>query len=76
MIKRLIACGAIGAVSTHDMGVFQLAPELMARVTLVHFRETVHGDEMTFDYRMHPGPVQAGNALKLMKQIGLDVPQS
>jgi DNA mismatch repair ATPase MutS len=74
VIGRLIARGAIGAVSTHDMGLCELSPELMARVELVHFRESVQGDEMTFDYRMHPGPVKAGNALQLMRQIGLDVP--
>ncbi|HEY2407205.1 MAG TPA: MutS family DNA mismatch repair protein [Polyangiaceae bacterium] len=74
VIGRLIARGAIGAVSTHDMGLCELSPDLMARVELVHFRESVQGDEMTFDYRMHEGPVQAGNALKLMRQIGLDVP--
>jgi len=74
VIGELIRRGALGAVSTHDMGLCELSPELMKRVTLIHFRESVKNDEMTFDYKAHPGPVQAGNALRLMRQIGLDVP--
>jgi len=29
---------------------------------------------MTFDYRLRPGLVTAGNALRLMRLLGLDVP--
>jgi MutS domain V len=74
VIAELLKRGALGAVSTHDMGLCELSPELMARVTLIHFRESVVGSEMSFDYKAHPGPVQAGNALRLMRRIGLDVP--
>jgi hypothetical protein len=74
VIGELIQRGALGAVSTHDMGLAELAPELMKRVTLIHFRETVKDNEMSFDYKAHPGPVQAGNALRLMRRIGLNVP--
>jgi hypothetical protein len=74
VIAELIKRGALGAVSTHDMGLCELSPELMARVTLIHFRESVVGSEMSFDYKAHPGPVQAGNALRLMRRIGLEVP--
>ena len=45
----------------------------MSRVTLIHFRESVKNNEMSFDYKAHPGPVQAGNALRLMRRIGLEV---
>ncbi len=74
VIGELIQRGALGAVSTHDMGLAELEPALMARVTLIHFRETVRDNEMSFDYKAHPGPVQAGNALRLMRRIGLEVP--
>jgi MutS domain V len=74
VIAELLKRGALGAVSTHDMGLCELSPELMARVTLIHFRESVVGSEMSFDYKAHPGPVQAGNALRLMRRIGLEVP--
>jgi hypothetical protein len=29
---------------------------------------------MTFDYKLRPGPVTAGNALRLMRLLGLNVP--
>ncbi|MEI9940808.1 MAG: DNA mismatch repair protein MutS [Pseudomonadota bacterium] len=74
VIGELIKRGALGAVSTHDMGLAELEPALMSRVTLIHFRESVKDNEMSFDYKAHPGPVQAGNALRLMRRIGLDVP--
>ena len=74
VIGELIQRGALGAVSTHDMGLAELEPALMSRVTLIHFRESVKDNEMSFDYKAHPGPVQAGNALRLMRRIGLEVP--
>jgi hypothetical protein len=43
-------------------------------VQSVHFRETVQDGKMTFDYRLRRGPVTGGNALRLMRSLGLDVP--
>jgi len=40
----------------------------------VHFRETVSGGEMTFDYALREGPVKGGNALRVMQLAGLGVP--
>lgn len=74
VLAELLARGAIGAVSTHDAGLCQLPEPLMAAVEQVHFRESVRGDVMTFDYRLRPGPVVAGNALRLMRSVGLPVP--
>ncbi|MBN2191886.1 MAG: DNA mismatch repair protein MutS [Polyangiaceae bacterium] len=74
VLAELVASGASGAVSTHDMELVKLPPELADRVELVHFREAVTGDRMTFDYRLRIGPVRAGNALRLMRLVGLPVP--
>lgn len=74
VLAELIARGAIGAVSTHDMELCQLPDELMGHVAQVHFQEDVKDGAMTFDYRLRQGPVTAGNALRLMKIVGLDVP--
>ena len=74
VLAQLLERGAIGAVSTHDMGLCQLEGELMQRVKQVHFRESVKDDEMTFDFKLREGPVTAGNALRLMRLIGIDVP--
>jgi DNA mismatch repair ATPase MutS len=46
----------------------------MHKVRTVHLRESVDGERMTFDYKVRPGPVSGGNALLLMRSLGLDVP--
>jgi hypothetical protein len=76
MMAQLLQRGALGAVSTHDMELCRLTPELMSHVELVHLREDVKGQEMTFDYRLRQGPVSEGNALRLMRRIGLEVPEA
>jgi MutS domain V len=75
ILSELLQRGALGAVSTHDMELCRLSPELMSHVRLVHLREDVEGQEMTFDYRLRAGPVSEGNALRLMRRIGLPVPE-
>jgi len=74
ILAELLQRGAIGAVSTHDIGLCRLPGELMARVEQFHFRESVENGKMTFDYRLRPGPVRGGNALRLMRLVGLPVP--
>jgi len=74
LLSELLRIGAVGAASTHDMRLTRLPETLSDRVQLVHFRESIKGGEMTFDYQLRPGPVTAGNALRLMRLVGLDVP--
>jgi DNA mismatch repair ATPase MutS len=74
VLAELLARGAIGAVSTHDAALCRLPEPLMGTVEQLHFRESVANDVMTFDYRLRPGPVVAGNALRLMRSVGLPVP--
>jgi hypothetical protein len=74
LLAELLRHDASGAVSTHDEELCRLPSELMSRVKLVHFRETVKDDKMTFDYLLREGPVKAGNALRVMRLAGLDVP--
>jgi hypothetical protein len=76
ILGELLHRGALGAVSTHDMELCRLSPELMTHTRLVHLREDVKGQEMTFDYRLREGPVSEGNALRLMRRIGLEVPEA
>jgi len=71
VVRELVERGAIGAVSTHDLGITALARELPARVDNVHFEEQVEGDAMTFDYVLRPGVVHSSNALRLMRALGI-----
>lgn len=74
LLAELLKRGALGAISTHDQELCLLPDDLMEKVRLVHLRESVQNGQMTFDYKVYPGPVISGNALRLMRQVGLDVP--
>ncbi|MEO8877301.1 MAG: DNA mismatch repair protein MutS [Polyangiaceae bacterium] len=69
--RELVAAGAIGAISTHDLAIGDLEQELGSRVKNVHFEEQVVEEKMTFDYKLRDGVVQSSNALRLMKIVGL-----
>lgn len=74
VLSRLLRGNAVGAVSTHDLALCELSGDLADRLRLVHFRENAEHDQMTFDYLLREGPVTEGNALRLMRGLGLDVP--
>ncbi len=71
---HLTAAGAIGALSSHDLGLAGLEAESGGRVLSVHFEEQVEAGKMSFDYKLKPGVVTSGNALRLMRDLGLPVP--
>jgi hypothetical protein len=71
--RHLLAAGAIGAMTTHDLNLAAEEP-LVSAARLVHFTETVdeHGG-MRFDYRLLDGLATSRNALRLMRLIGIDL---
>ncbi|HEY8089594.1 MAG TPA: MutS family DNA mismatch repair protein [Polyangiaceae bacterium] len=73
VVRDLVGRGALGAVSTHDLGITALERELGGVVENVHFEEQVSGETMTFDYVLRPGIVQSSNALRLMRAVGIAV---
>jgi hypothetical protein len=73
VVIHLLSRGAIGAVSSHDLGLADIEAESAGRVRNVHFQELAEGDRMTFDYKLKPGVVTSANALRLMKLIGIAV---
>jgi hypothetical protein len=77
VIDYLLAHGATGIVTTHDLSLAQL-PELAAVSQRAHFTESFTRDPegltMRFDYRLHPGLATSTNALKLMEMAGLPLP--
>ena len=74
VVDHLLGCEAIGAVTTHDLELARDA-QFTARADSFHLQETLTGSgpsiSMTFDYRLRPGPAQAGNALQLLRMLGL-----
>jgi hypothetical protein len=73
ILMELLDQSAMGAVSTHDLGLGDLEKERPDGVRNVHFEEQVQGEVMSFDYKLRSGIVQSSNALRLMKIVGLDV---
>ena len=73
VVKSLVAHGAIGMVTTHDLALTQIADSLGTHAANVHFQDRLEDGKLLFDYRLSPGIVQTSNALDLMRSIGLEV---
>lgn len=73
VVKGLVARGALGLVTTHDLALTRMETELNGRARNVHFQDELKDGQMYFDYRMHPGVVERSNALELMRAVGLEV---
>ncbi|HXV75902.1 MAG TPA: hypothetical protein VD788_06230, partial [Candidatus Polarisedimenticolaceae bacterium] len=73
LIRRLIEQGAVGLVTTHDLALVRVAEELAPHAANVHFEDRLEGERIVFDYRLRDGVVQRGNAVELMRAIGLPV---
>jgi DNA mismatch repair ATPase MutS len=71
VIGHLVACGAIGVVSTHDLALAEMAGAARLAHFSEHFVDGPDGPEMRFDYTLRPGLAVTTNALKLMAIVGL-----
>ena len=73
VIQSLVAHGAIGLVTTHDLALADITGTLGERARNVHFEDHIENGEIRFDYHLRPGVVERSNALELMRAVGLDV---
>jgi DNA mismatch repair ATPase MutS len=73
LLRNLIARGAIGLTTTHDLALTAIADDTDGRAVNVHFEDQLKDGQLVFDYVMRPGPVTHSNALELMKAVGLPV---
>lgn len=73
IVRTLVERGAIGLITSHDLALTEIAGLMAPRAANVHFEDAIEGDRLVFDYRLREGAVQRGNALLLMRSIGLDV---
>jgi DNA mismatch repair ATPase MutS len=72
VVRALVAAGAVGFVTTHDLSLTAVTANLPGAVN-VHFRDDFATGELHFDYTMRPGVVAHGNGLALMRAVGLKV---
>lgn len=71
IVKGLLEAGAIGLVTTHDLAVTRVVETLPGRAVNVHFTDRVEDGRLVFDYKLREGVVTEGNALRLMRIMGL-----
>jgi DNA mismatch repair ATPase MutS len=73
VIRALLAVGAIGLTTTHDLSLAAVADRLAPVAANVHFEDRLESGRLVFDYTMRPGVVTRSNALDLMRAAGLNV---
>jgi hypothetical protein len=73
VVKGLLARGAVGLVTTHDLALAAIAEAPGSGGRNVHFEDHLEWGRMAFDYRLKDGVVRKSNALALMRAVGLDV---
>jgi hypothetical protein len=69
VLDALLENGVLCLTATHDI---ELTALLAGKYALYHFEETIGEDEMTFDYRLRPGPAGSRNAINLLQLMGFD----
>jgi len=71
--RELAKMGAVGALSTHDLTLTEMAefPELHA--VNVHMGSVDAADPLAFDYRLKPGVNKSSNALAIVRMMGIDI---
>lgn len=73
VVRELLAAGAIGMLSTHDLALTEIDSPGAQHIRNVHFEDRINGDRLQFDYTLREGIVTRNNGVELMRLIGLDV---
>jgi hypothetical protein len=73
IVHTLIRGGAVGAFSTHDLALGEIAESPQLKGTNVHMQAENPDDPLEFDYRLKPGILRQTNALAIVKMFGIDI---
>lgn len=73
VVRTLVARGAVGAVSTHDLALSEIAEGDGLRGVNVHMGSRGGGGPMDFDYRLKPGVTREANAIAIARMVGVPV---
>jgi DNA mismatch repair ATPase MutS len=73
VLRLLVATGCIGAVTTHDLSLADLAQVAGSTLLPVHFQDVLEDGRMRFDYTLREGVVQSTNALRVLALAGIPV---
>ena len=70
VLRALLRNGALGALSTHDLALTELADAANAGVN-VHMASPDEADPLAFDYKLKAGVNTSSNALAIVRMMGL-----
>jgi hypothetical protein len=73
IVRALLASGAIGLISTHDLALTHIGSQANNHLRNVHLQDDIRDGKMTFDFKLHEGVVTKSNGIELMRLIGLKV---
>jgi hypothetical protein len=73
VVRALLASGAIGLISTHDLALTNIGTQQDDRLQNVHLQDEIQDGKMTFNFKLHDGVVTKSNGIELMRLIGLKV---
>lgn len=72
VIRSLVMYQSIGLVTSHDLALSEIGEMKELKGENVHFTDlSTTGSLLAFDYRIHSGSLARGNALKIVKLVGL-----
>ena len=73
IVRKLVASGAIGLITTHDLALAEIEQDLGTAAANVHFDDQIVDGQIEFDFKLRPGIVTHSNALELMRSVGLEI---
>jgi DNA mismatch repair ATPase MutS len=73
LIGALVAGGAVGALSTHDLALTQIAKNPALRGINMHMQSDNPEHPLAFDYLVKPGISRQTNALAIVRMMGISV---
>lgn len=71
VVKILIGCGAVGAISTHDLALSRILDDTTVTGALVHMESDNPDDPLDFDYLLKPGASRRSNASAIVRMMGI-----
>jgi hypothetical protein len=71
VIRTLVGRGAVGALSTHDLALCEIAEMEGLTGVNVHMGSQPGGGPLDFDYRLKPGVTEESNALAIARMAGV-----
>jgi hypothetical protein len=72
-LGALFRGGAVGALSTHDLALTEIAENPRLRGVNLHMQTEDSDQPLAFDYRVKPGVLSQTNALAIVRMMGITV---